>query len=137
MPGRSGPELVIGYRELLKLAFQSKRVRGADAQVVRQEDEFRLKLAGESYDVEWSTTGNALADPGPIVCAFARVFLVDAPTIVTVIRMDAVLALRERKGQMWSKEPEQMIRKTALSRALRLVPGLDDQVGELAGDEPE
>ena len=58
----------------------------------------------------------------------------DAPTIVTVIRMDAVLALRERKGPMWQREPEQMVRKTALARALRLVPGLDEQLGELAGE---
>jgi len=132
--GRNGCELVIGYRGLLKLAHKSGRVRGADAQVVRERDDFRIKLAGESYDVEWASDGAGLSDPGPIVGAFARVFMENAPTIVTVIRMDAVLALRERKGPMWAKEPEQMVRKTALARALRLVPGLDQQLGELAGE---
>ena len=109
--GRNGCELVIGYRGLLKLAHKSGRVRGADAQVVRERDDFRIKLAGESYDVEWASDGAGLSDPGPIVGA-----------------------LRERKGPMWAKEPEQMVRKTALARALRLVPGLDEQLGELAGE---
>ena len=134
MPARTGCELVIGYRGLLKLARKSGRVRGADAQVVRATDEFKLKLSGESYDVEWAADVSGLEDPGPIVGAFARVFMTDAPTIVTVLRMDAVLALRERKGPMWAKEPEQMVRKTALARALRLVPGLDEKLGELAGE---
>ena len=134
MPSRTGCELVIGYRGLLKLARKSGRVRGADAQVVRATDEFKLKLAGESYDVEWSADVSGLEEPGAIVGAFARVFMADAPTIVTVLRMDSVLALRERKGPMWQREPEQMVRKTALARALRLVPGLDEKLGELAGE---
>ena len=72
MPARTGCELVIGYRGLLKLARKSGRVRGADAQVVRATDEFKLKLAGESYDVEWSADVSGLEDPGPIVGADDR-----------------------------------------------------------------
>ena len=134
MPGRNGCELVIGYRGLLKLAHKSGRVRGADARVVRERDDFKVKLAGESYEIEWCSDGAGMSDPGPIVSAYAQVFMRDAPTIVTILRMDTVLALRERKGPMWAKDPEQMVCKTALARALRLVPGLDEQLGELAGE---
>jgi len=135
LPSKNGCELIIGYRGLLKLASQSGKVRGADAQVVRESDDFRLKLAGESYDVEWAADASGLAEPGRIVGAFARVFLEDAPTIVAVLRMDAILEIRERKGPQWQKDPEAMVKKTVLSRALRLVPGLDTDLATLAGGD--
>jgi len=94
-----------------------------------------LKLAGESYDVEWAADASGLAEPGRIVGAFARVFLDNAPTIVAVLRMDAILEIRERKGPQWQKDPEAMVKKTVLSRALRLVPGLDTDLATLAGGD--
>ncbi len=132
--GKSGVELVIGYRGLLALAHRSGKVRGADAQVVREKDDFTIQLNQETYDIAWSSSIGALSDPGRIVGAFARVFLVDAPTIVCVMRMDAILELRERKGPQWRKDPEGMVQKTVLSRALRMVPALDRQISEAEKD---
>ncbi len=123
---RNEVQLIIGYRGMLKLAHRSGKVRSVDAQVVRESDDFKIAIKGESYDIEWSTIVGGLSDPGRIVGAFARVFLKDAPTIIAVLRMDAILELREKKSDIWQKDPEAMVKKTVLARALRMVPGLDE-----------
>ena len=134
LKGRAGPELVIGYQGLLKLAYETGRVKQASAEVVRKGETFKVRKTQNGHEYEWESNAEACEDPGPIVAAFAEIEIADAKPIFLLLRMDSVLALRERKGPMWQREPEQMVRKTALARALRLVPGLDEKLGELAGE---
>jgi recombination protein RecT len=124
LPGRNGPELSIGYRGLLKLAHDTGRVTGVEAQVVREHDEFQIKREGGAYTVSWSSGLDAIKDGGMIVGAYSIVTRSDGPPIVAILRMDAVLELRQRKGAHWQKDPDAMVRKTVLAQALRLLPGL-------------
>jgi recombination protein RecT len=123
-------KLLVEYKGLLKLAYQSSRVTKALAREVYARDEF-LWDAGNEKLTHIPYAGGSGAYSGvsseTIVAAYAKIWLRDnsEPLIEVMYRweIDAIRARARASGDgPWVTDYGMMARKTVLRRALKYVP---------------
>jgi recombination protein RecT len=113
---------VVGYRGLIKLAWQSGQVRTISAHVVREGDEFSFSY-GLNPDLHHRP---ALRDRGVAVAAYAAATLTNGGSAFEVMALDEVERVRGRsrssKAGPWVTDWEEMARKTPLRRLAKWLP---------------
>lgn len=115
-------QLMVGYKGMLKLAYQHPDVTKVSARAVREHDEFEIEFVG---DEERQTHRPALdGDRGDVVGAYCTISLRDAPPKLTYVDRESLKQIRATADTdyVWNDWPGQMAAKTAIRRALKQIP---------------
>lgn len=116
-------QLIIGYRGLEKLAWQSGEIASIDAEVVYEKDDFKFKK-GTEVVVDWSPY--LKGDRGAVVGAYACVTMKSGGKLARFLPVSEIEKVRKvsRSGQSgpWTQWWDEMARKTALRRVLKDAP---------------
>lgn len=115
--------LIIGYRGLEKLAWQTGEVESIDAEVVCQNDDFKFKK-GTEVTVEWSPKLDG--DRGPAIGAYACVKLKNGGKLARFLAKSDIEKIRSSSksgnSPAWKNWWDEMARKCALKRTLKDAP---------------
>ena len=116
-------QLVIGYRGMEKLAWQTGEVESIDAEVVRTNDRFVFRKGTEVL-VEWEP--NLTDEPGDIVGAYACVKLKNGGKLARFLTRSEIEKIRNssksKNSPAWSNWWTEMARKCVLKRTLKDAP---------------
>jgi recombination protein RecT len=116
-------QLIIGYRGLEKLAWQSGELASIDAEVVYEKDDFKFRK-GTEVVVEW--TPYMGGDRGKPIGAYACVTMKGGGKLARFLPYSDIEKVRKvsRSGQSgpWKDWWDEMARKTALRRVLKDAP---------------
>ena len=116
--------LIVGYKGLLKLAYRSGMVASVNAHLAREGDNFRVHL-GTAERIDHERLVGCEED---VTHAYAVIRLTSGGIVFRVLDMKEILAARPAhwKSTPWNdgnpRVVEEMYLKTALRRALKLVP---------------
>lgn len=119
----------VGYQGSLKLAYESPRVQGADAQCVYHGDSIKLSL-GTQPQIYHSPLVDENGDAArPCIGVYAVVWLAGGAAITRWMTWGQVLRHRDkyskghdRDDSAWKTAPEAMACNTVLKRALKYAP---------------
>lgn len=116
-------QLIIGYRGLEKLAWQSGEVESIDAEVVCQHDQFVFRK-GTEVQVEWSPKIDG--DRGAVLGAYACVKLKSGGKLARFLPKADIEKIRasskSKDSPAWRNWWDEMARKCALKRTLKDAP---------------
>lgn len=116
--------LIIGYRGLEKLAWQSGEVESIDAEVVYARDTFDFRKGTEVH-VSWSPYIGP-DDRGPVVGAYACVKLKSGGKLARFLPRSEIEKIRNtaksKDSPAWRNWWDEMARKCALKRTLKDAP---------------
>lgn len=116
-------QLIIGYRGMEKLAWQSGEVESIDAEVVCANDSFVFKK-GTTVLVEW--TPCLTGDRGEIIGAYACVSIKGGGKLARFLPTVDLIKIRNssksKDSPAWRNWLEEMYRKCALKRTLKDAP---------------
>ena len=116
-------QLIIGYRGMEKLAWQTGEIASIDAEMVYSGDTFVFKK-GSVVLVEW--TPCMTGDPGQKIGAYCCVSLKSGGTLarfVTIAEIEAIRAKSMSGGSpAWRDHYDEMGRKCAIKRTLKDAP---------------
>lgn len=115
--------MIIGYRGLEKLAWQSGEIASIDAEVVYTNDDFKFKK-GTEVVVEWTP---AIRRPrGEPVGAYACVTLKSGGKLARFLTVEDIEKIRNsaksKNSPAWNNWWDEMARKCALKRTLKDAP---------------
>ena len=143
VPRRVGGEnrvvLDIPYLGLVHLACESGAIKWMQAQLVYSKDTFRFLGVGERPHHEF----DAFGDRGDVVGVYSVSKTEDGEYLCDFMRLDEVFAIRDRtdawksfkagraKSCPWATDEGEMIKKTMIKRAYKLLPK-NDKAGRLA-----
>lgn len=115
--------LIIGYRGLEKLAWQSGEVDAIDAEVVYLNDKFVFKKGTEVL-VEWSPC--LTGDRGAVIGAYACVRMKSGGKLARFLPKSEIEKIRNasksKSSPAWANWWDEMARKCALKRTLKDAP---------------
>lgn len=115
--------LIIGYRGLEKLAWQSGEVESIDAEVVYLKDKFVFKKGTEVL-VEWTPCMED--DRGPVIGAYACVKMKSGGKLARFLPKSDIDKIRNasksKNSPAWANWWDEMARKCALKRTLKDAP---------------
>lgn len=123
--------LDISYMGLIDLAIASGSIVWAQAELVRENDGFKLNGMGNAPSHEFDPFGK---NRGPIVGVYVTVKLHNGDFLTTTMDIDEVLSIRDRseawkafaakktKSCPWSTDEGEMIKKTVIKRAYKTWP---------------
>lgn len=116
-------QLIIGYRGMEKLAWQSGDVESIDAEVVYSNDTFTFKK-GTTVLVEWSPC--MTGDRGKQIGAYACVSMKSGGKLARFLPASDIEKIRasskSKDSPAWKNWPDEMWRKCALKRTLKDAP---------------
>jgi recombination protein RecT len=127
-------QLIPGYRGLIDLAVRSGFVRSVNAWVVHEKDGFSAVAGKLPRHVPWLPRAGEDMDPGPVFAAWARYRTREGGDESVVMSLRELWAVRDRsagyrsamkygnKDNPWLSDPEEMLKKTVIRRALKLAP---------------
>lgn len=129
-------QLVIGYRGLTKLFWQSPLAKHVDAQPVYENDEFDWAYGTDPYLRHRPASG----DRGEVIYYYGTASLTTGATNFQVLTPEDVKALRQGKvgpdPKFKGGDPMKwMERKTALKQALKTMPKATSLTTAIAADE--
>ena len=135
--GATVVQLRIGYPGMMKLARRSGDVKDIQAECVFANDEFDVVLGTDRRirHVPWYARSHKIAEPGPVVAAYATAEIVGSQTLsFQVVPKRDLDATAERSGNpkdrepstFWKQHPEAMSKKTAVRRLCKWLPIPDD-----------
>jgi len=117
--------LIVGYKGLIQLAYQSPVVAAVDAGVVCDGDEFEYELGTQPYVRHRKGPGH-MATEDNVTFAYAVVQLKDAKWPVVEVLTRAQIDERRKRSRArsgpWFTDFGAMCQKTALRAALTLIP---------------
>lgn len=128
---------VIGYRGLVKLAYQSGQVESVQAHAVRENDEFSYSF-GLHPDL---THVPAKRERGEIIGAYAVITLKGGGYLFDFMSVDEINEHRKKYSKAGAASPwesgayEQMACKTVLRRVLKLAPLSPEIMRHMSNDE--
>jgi recombination protein RecT len=122
--GRKEVQLIVGYKGLVKLAYQSGEVGAIRARVVRERDRFEY-----SYGLDESLIHEPWRKPdaGPLVAVYAVAKLreIEDPQFLVLERWE-VDEIRKRSKASddgpWKTDYDEMAKKSALRRLCKMLP---------------
>jgi recombination protein RecT len=116
-------QLIIGYRGMEKLAWQSGDVESIDAEVVREKDHFVFRK-GTEVNVEWSPALSG--DRGDVVGAYACIKMKAGGKLARFLPKSDIEKIRaaskSKDSPAWRNWWDEMARKCALKRTLKDAP---------------
>lgn len=116
-------QLIIGYRGMEKLAWQSGEVDSIDAEVVYTKDNFVFKKGTEVF-VEWSPF--LQGDRGEVVGAYACVKMKSGGKLARFLTKEDIEKIRNvsksKDSPAWRNWWDEMARKCVLKRTLKDAP---------------
>lgn len=116
-------QLIIGYRGLEKLAWQSGEVKMIDAEVVYENDHFKFKKGFEPV-LEFEPCING--DRGQMVGAYACIITKDGGKMARFMPKSDIDKIRagaqSKDSPAWRNHYDEMARKTALRRVMKDAP---------------
>lgn len=131
--------LDIPYLGLVHLACESGAIKWMQAQLVYSKDKFVFRGVGEKPQHEF----DAFGDRGNVVGVYSISKTEDGEYLCDFMRLDEVYAIRDRtdawksykagkaKSCPWATDEGEMIKKTMIKRAYKLLPK-NDKAGRLA-----
>lgn len=118
------------------LAQQREDFRGVTTQLVHENDEFEVEIDPETQELKISK--HAIKIPrGKVAAAYAIAKREGYPDKVVIIETDEVEHLRTKQGSQWKTYYNDMFKKHALKRALKMQFGIevDEENNQL--DQPD
>lgn len=120
-------QLIVGYKGLRKLAWQSGEISSVSSRVVHAKDDFEYEYGLEEKLRHVPTDE---ADPGPVVAAYAIFRLKDGGHHFEVMTAREINRIRDnsqgykrnKATSPWSEHYEEMAKKTAFRRASKMAP---------------
>lgn len=116
-------QLIIGYRGMEKLAWQSGEVESIDAEVVYEKDKFVFRKGTEVH-VEW--TPHFGPDRGEVIGAYACIKLKSGGKLARFLTAGDIDKIRNasksKDSPAWKNWWSEMARKCALKRTLKDAP---------------
>jgi len=127
VPYNREAQLIVGYRGLIKLALNSKKVKHVEARIVYEKDKFGVELGTEGRLVHKPYVGS---DPGEKVAVYAVAYLSDGTKVFEVlfkrdiekIKELALSKMKNPKSSPWVQFEEEMWKKTAVRRLMKYLP---------------
>jgi recombination protein RecT len=114
----------IAVEGILHLAQQREDFNGVTSQLVHENDEFELDLDSETQELK--ITKHSVRIPrGKVAAAYAVAKRKDYPDKVVIIEADEVEHLKKKSGSQWNTYYNDMFKKHALKRALKLQFGIE------------
>lgn len=125
--------LDLGYRGIIKIGTDTGSILWANAQIVKENDEFCRNGIGEKPTHKI----NEFSDRGKVVGVYSVAKTVDGEYLTEVMSLAECEAIRDRtsiwksykagkvKATPWSTDPEQMMRKTVIKRGSKFWPRTD------------
>jgi recombination protein RecT len=114
--------LIIGYRGMIKLYWQSPLAKSIDAQVVYEHDEFDYAYGLQPFLVHKPR----LNDRGSAIAYYCAVTLANGGQAFVVLSRDDVEKIRKRSKAKdsgpWSTDYEAMAKKTCVRQLFRMLP---------------
>lgn len=124
---KSGMEcqFIVGYQGLVELVIRTGKVSKIQAQIVHEKDEFECTFGdgGRLYHKP-----NYDTDRGKVKGAYCYVALKDGVAFYEYMTEKEIIKIRDdhskNKGDfsIWSKFPEEMMKKTVIRRAFKMLP---------------
>lgn len=118
-------QLMIGYRGMERLAWQSNEIASIDAEVVRAGDHFVFKKGTEIH-VEWSPSHEKGREKRQIIGAYAAVVMKSGGKVARFLTYEEIEKIRlnakSKDSPAWRNWYDEMARKSALKRTLKDVP---------------
>ena len=129
-------QVIMGYRGMIALAYNSGRIISISAHEVRQNDEFEFSYGTEDY----ISHKPALTDRGAIIAFYAVAKMKGGGHAFEVMSKDAVdsiMLLSQSKGKYgpWKDNYEEMGRKTPVRKLFKYLPMSTDMATAAAMDE--
>jgi recombination protein RecT len=127
VPFGNKAQLLIGYKGLVALAYRSGMVSTIHAYDVREADDYEPPMLGTSPRIVHMPARDRVDSKLVAAYAVVRMRGSDSPHIEWMW-LDEILAIKERsrgsegRNSPWNTELPMMARKTALRRALKVVP---------------
>lgn len=127
-------------RGLLKLAYNSGRVKSISVQIVCENDDFEYVLGDEERIIHKI---NFKGERGPVMAVYAVAKLDGGEVMREVMTVDQVNSIRDRsdayrafvakkiKSTPWSTDWEEMARKTVFRRLSKYLPSSTDKEGRM------
>ena len=130
-------QVIIGYRGFVELALRSGRVVDIDADVIHAGDTYQVS---RGLEPKLKHIPLLVAGAGEVVAAYAVATLANGVKKFTVLRKDEVDRIRARSkassGGPWVTDYEEMAKKTAVRRLIKLLP-LSPEVARAIEHEDE
>jgi recombination protein RecT len=123
-------QCIPGYKGLIKLAYDEPRISGVDTDVVYAADEWKEIRGTAPQLVHLPRRGG---DRGERVCAYAIIFKREGPPTFAVMSADEIRKIKaeslskmkeqwQRDASPWTVHEDEMWKKSALRRVVKLVP---------------
>ncbi|MCM3598980.1 recombinase RecT [Metabacillus idriensis] len=114
----------VAVEGILYLAQQREDFKGVSTQLVHENDDFELELDPETQEIKIAK--HTIKIPrGKVAAAYAIAKREGQPDKVVIIETDEVEHLRTKQGSQWKTYYNDMFKKHALKRALKLQFGID------------
>lgn len=115
--------LITGYMGQIELAMRSGKVEKIWTRVVREGDEFQVKL-GLSEDIQHIPATDSKREERPLTYVYAVAKLKDGGTVFEVLSKAQVESRRPQHWQSspWASHPEAMWRKSAVRSLFKWIP---------------
>lgn len=126
-----------GYKGLIKLARQSGQVALLQARLVREGERFEYRYTPDlEFLHEPHVTGDA-----PVVAVYAYAKLASGDTVIEVMTVEEVEAIRQRaqagKSGPWVTDWNEMAKKTVLKRICKSLPRSLDLARAIEADDSD
>ena len=132
--GKKEVQMMPGYKGLIDLARRSGEISTVDAQIVREDDEFKVTLGTDPTILHTPKFSTA-----PMTHAYAVIVLKDGGKQFSVMSKDQIEAIRARSKAKdsgpWVTDYEAMCKKTVLKQALKFAPCSIETQKAIAHDE--
>jgi recombination protein RecT len=116
-------QLIIGYKGMAKLFWQSPLARSLDAQVVHENDVFDFEYGFEPRLVHKPLLKG---DRGPVLCYYAVAKVANGGGGFVVMSPDDIAKIRERSRAKddgpWKTDEDAMSKKTCVRQLAKLIP---------------
>jgi recombination protein RecT len=115
------------YQGLIKLAVQGRTIRDASANVVYERDEFDYSEGTDPFIRHKRYLGKA-AERGDRIAVYATATLRNGAKKFIIMSMDDIESVKSRSRSAsssyspWSTDYDEMAKKTAIKRLLKLIP---------------
>jgi recombination protein RecT len=122
VPYKQTCTFIIGYKGLLQLARNSGEIVRITAEIVCECDGFSWKDGLITHEVEWREPRGAMQ------AVYARAFFKDGGEQSAVMTLEEVEKIRDaspgarKQDSPWHNHPEEMAKKTALRRLVKMLP---------------
>ena len=114
----------VAVEGILYLAQQREDYKGVTSQLVHENDEFEVDIDSETQELK--ITKHSIKIPrGKVVASYAIAKREGYPDKVVLIETDEVEHLKKKSGSQWNNYYNDMFKKHALKRALKLQFGID------------